>query len=248
VLTTLAPELFGQTFGHEPFGVVALPGWMRPASDFRAVLDGLNAVAVEFPGFAGPSPDPRRAGGTDMYADLVEPVLDRSCPRVVMVGHSFGGRVALALATRHPERIAGLVLTGVPLLQRDDRAAPKVSLPHRMARLAHRAGLVSDARMEQRRRRRGSVDYRSASGVMRDVLVTVVNERYDEQLAALSSLDVPVELVWGAADNDVPIRTAERAAAILGPCCRLHVVDGVGHLLPLEHPVALRAAIDRHRM
>ncbi|NIS30326.1 MAG: hypothetical protein GWN07_08695, partial [Actinobacteria bacterium] len=68
-------------------------------------------------------------------------------------------------------------------------------------RAAHRAGLVSDARMEAWRRRRGSADYRSASGVMRDVLVTVVNESYEE---ALGRIEGPVELVWGRGDVDVP--------------------------------------------
>jgi pimeloyl-ACP methyl ester carboxylesterase len=247
VLTNLAPELFGQSSGREPFDVVALPGWMRSASDFRVVLDGLDAVAVDFPGFGGPSPPPAQAGGAAMYARLLEPVFDRCAPGVVLVGHSFGGRVALHLASRHPDRIAGIVLTGVPLLRRDDQPPPRVARRHRLVRWAHGRGIVSDERMEARRRRTGSTDYRNASVSMRAVLVAVVTETYHEQLEALAALEVPVELVWGSADVDVPVRTAERAVAIIGPNARLQIVPGVGHLLPIEDPSVLRAAIDRLR-
>jgi hypothetical protein len=68
--------------------------------------------------------------------------------------------------------------------------------------------------MEQARQRHGSADYRAAEGIMRDVFVRLVNERYDDELAALRC---PVELVWGDDDADVPIAVA---AAVAGPGCR----------------------------
>ena len=103
--------------------------------------------------------------------------------------------------------------------------------------------------MEARRRQSGSEDYRAAIGVMREVLVTVVNETYEEQLTAISRAGLAVVLLWGGDDHDVPVRTAERALAILGgpstsPSRRLEVIDGVGHLLPLERPAPLRTAIE----
>jgi len=99
--------------------------------------------------------------------------------------------------------------------------------------------------MEARRRQQGSADYRQASGVMRSVLVKTVNETYEDELAALARLGVDVTLLWGADDRDVPVRTAERAAAILGEHATVEVVPGVGHLLPLERPEALRTVIER---
>ena len=86
--------------------------------------------------------------------------------------------------------------------------------------------------MERARQRYGSADYRAAQGVMRDVLVRLVNERYDDALAAVRC---PVELVWGDDDADVPVERARALAAAL-PQARLTVCPGAGHLLPLTAP------------
>jgi pimeloyl-ACP methyl ester carboxylesterase len=245
MLTALSDGLFAEQFGNLPARAIALPGWMRKRDDFRRVLEGLDALAVDLPGFGGASPEPRSAGGASHYADLVTPALSQASEHLVLVGHSFGGRVAVHLAARHPDRVKGLVLTGVPLLKRDDRPAARVPIAHRVSRWAHRRGLLSDAGMEARRQRSGSTDYRASSGIMRDVLVIAVNETYEAELRTIAGGTQCVELLWGADDVDVPVRTAERAQLMLGPHTSLQVVDGVGHLVPLESPTSLRAAIER---
>ncbi|MGH2685417.1 MAG: alpha/beta fold hydrolase, partial [Actinomycetota bacterium] len=106
----------------------------------------------------------------------------------------------------------------------------------------HRRGLFPDDRMESLRRRHGSADYRAATGVMRDVLVRVVNETYEEQLRAVRC---PVELVWGDDDTAAPLEAAERAADLLGDLATLTVLPGAGHLTPSTAPDALREALER---
>lgn len=234
-------RLFGDSFGSGPATVLALPGWMRTRSDFQAVLAGAPSVALDLPGFGGAVPEPPEAWGAADYAVAVAPVLADMADEVVVVGHSFGGRVAVHLAASHRDRVVGLVLTGVPLLKRSDRPPTRAPLPFRVARALHRRGVVSDARMERMKRAHGSADYRAASGVMRDVLVRVVNETYEAQLAAISA---PVELVWGADDDAAPVQVAERAAALLARS-NLTVVPGVGHFLPVRRPDVLREAIER---
>jgi len=227
--------------------VLALHGWGRSHADFDAVLNGLvgshegtGAIALDLPGF-GASPVPPAAGGAAVYADLIEPVLDDCAARVVVVGHSFGGRVAVELAVRRPERVASLVLCGVPLLRRTDRPATNPALRYRLARGLHRRGLLGEATMERMRQRFGSADYRDATGTMRDVLVTVVNETYGEQLGRISQ---PVELVWGSDDDATPVEIARRAARML-PDASLAVLDGVGHFVPTGAAPALADAIAR---
>jgi pimeloyl-ACP methyl ester carboxylesterase len=237
-------RLFGGTWGQERPSVLVLHGWARTHADF----DGLfadrpgsmpSAIGPDLPGF-GATPPPAEPAGTEWYAEQLLPLFESGqlADRVVVVGHSFGGKVGLRLQQMVPGRIDRLVLTGVPLLDRKGRRS-RPAFSYRVGRKLHRAGLIGDERMEALRMRFGSSDYRAASGVMRSVLVQVLAEQYGE---VLPGVVCPVVLLWGADDHDVPVEVAERAAEIL-PQARLEVVDGVGHLLPLEAPDALFHAL-----
>ncbi|HJR91424.1 MAG TPA: alpha/beta hydrolase, partial [Acidimicrobiia bacterium] len=110
-------------------------------------------------------------------------------------------------------------------------------------RLGHRLGVISDERLEAEKRRRGSADYRAASGVMRDILVTVVNESYEEELGRIGG---PVRLLWGAEDTEVPVSVAQSAVGLLargGAAVELEVLTGVGHHVPLIAPEALATSV-----
>jgi pimeloyl-ACP methyl ester carboxylesterase len=202
--------------------VLALHGWARTRSDWAVVLKGIPSLAVDLPGF-GASPEPPTAWGSLDYASLLAPVIEDGGWTVV--GHSFGGRVAVQLAAGWPGAVDHLVLTGVPLLRRT--GSGKAPLAFRLAKQAHKAGLLSDARMEEVRRKRGSADYRAAQGVMRDTLVKLVNEDYRELLPLVKS---PVTMVWGAHDTAAPVAMAQEAAGLLDHAT-LRVSESSGHLL-----------------
>lgn len=241
-------RIFGVTHGSPPYRVLALPGWLHTASDWDATLRSLDvgAVALDLPGFGGATPEPEEATGSAGYADRVEPVLGElaTAGPVVLVGHSFGGRVAAHLAARRPDAVAALVLTGVPRLVAPDGPGTKPALSYRAARWLHRRGILPDAKMEELRRRSGSADYRNAPSVtMRDVLVAATNEHYEAQLRQVRS---PVELVWGEADTAAPVADVRRAAALLGDRATLTELPGVDHFTPVKAPDALADAIRRH--
>ena len=183
-------SLFGARFGTGTPRVLALHGWGRTHKDFEPVLSGLDALSIDLPGF-GASPAPTDPGGASMYAKLIEPVLDECHLPLVVVGHSFGGRVAVHLNERRPSAIAGLVLTGVPLLHKA-HGHGKVAYQYRVGKWLNRLRLVNDDFVENLKNKYGSADYRAAEGVMRDILVTCVNESYDEQL---KKIGCPVDLL-----------------------------------------------------
>jgi pimeloyl-ACP methyl ester carboxylesterase len=260
--------LFGEVWGTGRPEVLVLHGWGRTHADFAAVvgpsspLGALSALAPDLPGF-GASPAPGTAWGAVDYAAALIALLDGSghgeerddeggdeSPDaagrpLVVLGHSRGGCIAVALAAARPDLVGGLVLTGAPLLPRP-HGRRKPAARFRMARGLRRLGVLSEARMEAVRQRYGSADYRAAQGIMRQVFVRMVNERYDDELKAL---DCPVEFVWGDDDAEVPVEVARAALSALSEPtvseATLTLCPGAGHLTPLTAPDALRAAVDR---
>jgi pimeloyl-ACP methyl ester carboxylesterase len=230
--------LFADAFGDEP-PVVGLHGWGRSRLDLVPLVEPHGGVSIDLPGF-GASPEPPEPWGAERYADLIAKAIEQMHVRPVVLGHSMGGRVAVCLAAARPDLVGALVLTGAPLLRQDPSGA-KAPLAFRMAKRLHRLGIVSDERMEAERRKRGSADYRNAQGVMRDTLVTLVNEDYRDQLGRIGC---HVELVWGDADTAAPLAVAEEAARLLSDA-HLEVLPGVGHDVPREAPGALADALDR---
>ena len=233
--------LFGEAIGDSPPTVLALHGWGRRGKDLAASLEGLNAIAPDLPGF-GVSPAPLEVMGAEDYARFIEPLLDEFPDPPLVVGHSFGGRVAVCLAARNPDRVGSLILVGVPLLR--VAPPPRPSLTYRFIKAAAGWGLISGDRLERERQRRGSADYRAATGVMRQILVKVIGEHYEKQLQALRS---PVLLLWGANDEEVPKTVAELAADIIadaGGEVELRILPEIGHHLPMEDPSALRSVVD----
>lgn len=232
--------LFAEVIGNDRPRVLALHGWGRRGNDYRHALADMDALCVDLPGF-GASPPPESVIGAEGYARALEPLLAGFDGPPLVVGHSFGGRIAVCLATIFPDLVGDLVLIGAPLLRLGPSRKPPVG--YRLVRTLNRLHLFPDDRMEQIRSNRGSADYRAASGVMRDVLVTVVNESYEAHLAALKGR---VYLLWGAEDREVPVAVAERALKLIrngGAAAELEVLAGVGHQVPTRAPDAVRRVV-----
>lgn len=236
-------RLFGETYGENGPQVVWLHGWARDAQDFTLAANalaerGIASVALDLPGF-GASPAPDVAGGARHYAALILPALrEIANGPIVFVGHSFGGTVAVVVASENPELVSSLVLVGSPVLR--SRGSSRAPFAYRAVRWLAKRHLVSESRLERARQQYGSSDYRRAQGIMRDVLVASVNESYEPEL---ERLEMPVTFVAGERDLDVPLAVATAAAELVKGPTTLREVAGVGHLVPVEAPGELVDAV-----
>ncbi len=240
----LAGAVFGTSSGTGPPRALLLHGWRRTKADFARVSEllaarGVPSLALDLPGF-GDSPPPQLAGGARHYATLLAPLVTELAAEsgpLLVVGHSFGGRVGVCLAARAPAAMAGAVLSGVPLI-RDAMPSARPARRYLAIRALARHRLVPASVLESARQRYGSDDYRAASGVMRDVLVATVVESYEDELR---SVRCPINLLWGDADTVAPLAVAEAAAAC-STFARVEVLHGTGHFVPTEAPEQVCAA------
>jgi pimeloyl-ACP methyl ester carboxylesterase len=199
-------------------------------------LHGYRIVVPDLPGFGATLPPPD-AWGVDEYAAWVIALLDRlGIERAHVVGHSNGGRVAIAVATAHPGRVGRLVLTDSAGIRPHHGLRYRGRLAtFKLIRAASRWRWVPPVLRDIARRRaalRGSADYRAASGTLRASMVRLVNADLRPQLARLTTSTL---LIWGARDQETPLSDA-RVMERLIPDAGLVVFEGSGHFAYAEEP------------
>ena len=196
---------------------------MLPLAEAARRLGG--SVLLDLPGF-GDSPPPPEPWGTADYADAVaEWLAARPAERLILIGHSFGCRVGLQLASRHPGLVGGLFLIAAAGLPRTRSPPERLGIAAR--RLAFRvAGHLTPEgpRREALRARFGSADYARA-GPMRPILVKAVGEDLSEVARAVSC---PAVLLYGDRDTESPPEIGERLNKLM-PQSRLIVLRGFDH-------------------
>ena len=221
----------------EDLPILVLHGWgahLEAIESIVLALEGETEVlALDLPGF-GASEPPRETWGSEDYARFVLAFLDaQEIDRCHVVGHSFGGRVAVWLANLEPGRFGRLVLCDASGLRprRGARYYWRVGL----AKVGRAIGLLGPpGRRLQDRIRRGvaSSDYLAAPESMRGTIRRVLGEDLSDQL---SSVSLPVLLVWGEADEDTPLWMGHRMEELILDS-GLVVLPGAGHYSYADSP------------
>ena len=221
-------------FGH---------GWGQSGAAFQQLADILRPFGacslIDFPGF-GNSPTPPQNWGTAEYADAVADWLRTLGPaRFVWIGHSFGGRVGIQLAARHPELLCGMVLIAAAGLQRRRTLWERVRMKTRVAAFKIAKRFVREGPpLERLRERFGSADYRKA-GPLRPIFLRVVRE---DLTAEAKRVRCPALLIYGTHDTETPPEMGERLHALIAGS-DFALLDGFTHLSILtegRHQVAMK--------
>ena len=223
--------------------VLLLHGWGSSSEALAGTAAALarmyRVVSVDLPGFGWSAPPPQ-AWGVFEYLAHVTALLDHlAIPKAAVLGHSFGGRVAIALAARYPERVARLVLVasaGVrpPRGFKSRMLVATAKLLKAGSHLPLMGGAMAWA-LDRWRERVGSQDYRQA-GALRSTLVRVVNEDLAPLLPAIKA---PTVLLWGDQDREVGRRAVEVMAAQI-PEARMVVFPEAGHFPFQDAPEAFQ--------
>lgn len=191
-------------------------------------------------------------------AEFVAPLLWESKEPFHVIGHSFGGAVALALARAWPERIRTLTLyepTAFSVLREGD-SEDRARLDE-IASLA--AEMQADIAANNESRAMGRfVDFWSGKGAWARMspaqqdefsslarkVIANFHALFDEPWSRrdFDLLRCPVAILRGVESPLVALRTAE-AAARLVPQARLITIPGAGHMAPVTHPEPVARAI-----
>ncbi len=202
---------------HTPCFVWA-HGWGQDRHALSPLAEALAGqgthLLLDFPGF-GASPPPPGVWDTADYADATAKVLAARphAAKTIWVGHSFGCRVGLQIAARHPDAVGGLFLIAGAGLPRQRSLPERIHLAARVRtfKTLKSAAPVLGLDVEALRRRFGSRDYANA-GEMRAVLARVVTEDLSD---VARQVRCPVQLVYGENDSETPPEIGERLSRLI---------------------------------
>lgn len=211
--------------------VVWLHGWGCDGSIYLPIanlLPDCSNYLVDFAGF-GKSEPPPDEGWTvrDYAADLHAFLRQNGLGNVLIVGHSFGCRVAMRLAEAYPRDVSKMLFVAPAGLR-------KFSLKRwwrvRVYKFKKRLGKMDMSH--------ASEDYLRASKALRNTFVKVVNEDLSKTARRVTC---PVLIVNGRDDSETPLWHAEKLAKLL-PHGSLTLIDG-GHFAFFFNPVAFAETV-----
>jgi pimeloyl-ACP methyl ester carboxylesterase len=196
----------------------------------------LSVLAVDLPGHG--ESDPSDAASVEEYARAVGDALDAlGTGPVIAAGHSLGGAVAIALAAGRPAAVRGLVLlASCEKMPHTDGTGERVlaALPGPLRKLAFFSmakkilfapGAPAHAvtlGMEELRSCRPET-------MLKDMRAAKAMDLGE----AAARLDVPTLLLCGSRDKLTPPALSARLSELI-PLSRLRIIEGAGHMLPLE--------------
>ena len=217
-------------------------GWGQSHAAFLPWAEKFKASAtqilLDFPGH-GASPEPSEVWGTEDYADQAARLIRAQTDKpIIWIGHSFGCRVGLQLAIRHPDLIAGLFLIAGAGIPRKRPLWHKIYYGARVKLFKALKKLIPlGLSQEWLYTKFGSRDYKAVSEAMRGTFVRVVNE---DLSTAAESITCPVQLVYGAQDTETPPELGEKLHTII-PSSELIILENFDHYSILssgQHQIA----------
>ncbi len=234
---------------HKPV-VLFLHGWGAPAATYRLLLEHLSGycrvVAPDLPGF-GETAEPPTPWYVDDYVEWTLAFAEKlELSRVVLMNHSFGGRISIKLLARRPvpltvERAVFMDAAGI----RPKRGPGYYAKVYSYKAIKQFFSLPGVRRIwpdavENARHRQGSTDYQAASPILRQTMVRCINE---DLTPLLPRVEASVLLIWGEKDTATPLADGRRMEQSI-PDAGLVVLPDAGHFAFAQQWPLCRRVLD----
>ena len=222
--------------GHGRINIIFLHGWGAGKNSFLWMKDYFKNASLHFASLDGfdKTKPPKDTTIEGYYRRLEQYITAQKLKNIVLVGHSFGGRIAIEYCSKN--NISGLILVDSAGIK------PKFSfkkswavLKYKLTKALVKHGLANQSVLNKF----GSHDYKSASPEMRKVFLSAVNYN---QIKLLSMISAPTLIVWGKNDKETPMYMAKKLHKRIENS-ELVVLNG-GHFIFLDGPYKFYKTIE----
>lgn len=217
--------------------LVLLHGWNQNIEMMMPIgekfFDRYNVLIIDLPGF-GKSSEPEYSWTVYEYADCVKQMVDDlGLDKIILMGHSFGGRVGLIYASVY--EVFKLVCFASPYCKELNKLPLKTKIYKSLKNISCLKWIANIMKNYI-----GSTDYKNATEVMRGVLVQSINIEMTEDVKKIKA---PTLLIWGSLDTAVPLKRAYELETLIENA-GVVVYEGATHYAYLERKNEVIKVID----
>lgn len=239
-----------EVYGEGEKTLLILHGWMASipamAPIWQHFMKTRKVVVLDFPGQGGKSSLPPTAWGVPEYAEMVKEFIEKlGLNKSDVIGHSFGGRVIIYLASRYQDLFDKIILTDAAGIK------PKVNFKkwcrvrsYKLAKFFLKMFTPKDkfeSKLNALRKKYGSSDYSALqSDIMRETFNRVISLDLKGDLKNIKNSTL---LMWGENDLDTPMYMAkimEKEIKDSG----LVVLKNAGHFSYLDSPIEYNIVVE----
>lgn len=230
--------------------ILILHGWNLSAAKFKPLQDelvrrGFQVLCPDLPGF-GKEKKPDKPFFLSDYVSFVERKLNsKRIEKVILVGHSFGGRIGIKLAVQNPKLLHALILTGTPGI--NPVPGPKILFFLFLAKTGNAIfslpvlSVFKDKLRHLLYKTARATDFYNTDKKMRETFKNIVRENLSSYLKKIT---IPTLFLWGKEDMIVPLRIAQAMSELMVDA-KLVVIPEARHGLPWTHPKIFVAEMEK---
>lgn len=230
--------------------LVIIPGWGGTTKSWKNFLDlaqeDFDVHFIEMP-FFGSGIIPGSVWGVEDYARFVNEKIS-ALDKPILLGHSFGGQIAVNMAASNSGKYSKLILSGAAALR------PANSFKRVIFGFLAKAGKIVFSlpilnRFEEIAKKilyktADAPDYNKTSGLKREIFQKIIRESQDEFLPKIS---IPTLVVWGSKDRYVPLIEGKKIAKLI-PGAELKIIEGASHGLHINNTQELLMLVKNFSM
>ncbi len=213
-----------------------LHGWRSQKEVWNTIINSVSehsavsVYALDLPGF-GQSQTPRQPFSVGDYANMVRKFIEKKqISNVILIGHSFGGRVGIKLAVKSPNLVAKLVLVDSAGFVTSSTKKNFIMGMAKIVKPIFRLGFMQIFR-KKIYQHLGAEDY-TATPELKETFIKVVSEDLSEDMKKITC---PTLIVTGEHDTDTPVQFGERMHGLIKNS-QFEILKQAGHFSFVDKP------------